>query len=92
MDEIAGQNLRAVPTLGAPNTIHRHEQAMPSIPIIERAYQLARSGTCPTIRDLRNRLRSEGYTLVEDFIAGRSLLPELKRLCALSCAARSPGG
>ena len=63
---------------------------MPPTPIIERAYAIARSGTCPTIRDLRARLRQEGYTLVDDFIAGRSLLSELKLLCERTSAENSP--
>ena len=63
---------------------------MQQIPIIERAYQLARSGTCPTVVELRAHLREEGYTQVDDFIAGRTLLSDLKRLCEASVASQEP--
>ena len=35
-------------------------------PLIERAYQLARSGLYPTVTDVRKQLRVEGYVLVEN--------------------------
>ena len=60
---------------------------MPETPIIERAFQIARSGTCPTVRDVRAHLRMEGYTLVDDFITGRTLVATLKRLCETSFSA-----
>lgn len=46
---------------------------------IERAYQLAMSGSCPTTADIKLRLRKEGYD--EKHLFGRTLLTELRRLC-----------
>ncbi len=47
---------------------------------LERAYELARSGACFTVADIKTRLRAEG--LSEDQIFGPRLLAELRALCA----------
>jgi hypothetical protein len=49
--------------------------------IIERAFKLARSGTCRHPTDVRLRLRMEGYSHVDLFISGESLEADLNRLC-----------
>jgi hypothetical protein len=49
--------------------------------IIERAFKLARSGTCRHPTDVRLRLRREGYSHVDLFISGESLEADLNRLC-----------
>lgn len=50
-------------------------------PLIERAYALARSGSCQDVNEVRRRLKAEGYFQVSDHLEGRTLLHELKRLC-----------
>ena len=42
---------------------------------IERAFQLAKSGSCPTVRDIVVKLRQEGYASSQ--IEGRSLHKQL---------------
>jgi hypothetical protein len=54
----------------------------PRIPIIERAFLLARSGQCENVRDIKTKLRAEGYILVDQYIDGPSLLKKLKHHCA----------
>lgn len=49
--------------------------------IIERAFKLARSGTCRHPTDVRRRLRMEGYSHVDLFISGEGLEADLSRLC-----------
>ena len=46
--------------------------------VLERAFDLARSGKCLNVSDLINRLKSEGYTLEQ--IEGPSLYKQLKEL------------
>ena len=50
-------------------------------PIIERAYALARSGSCQNVNEVRRRLRSEGYLQVSDHLEAKTLISDLKRLC-----------
>ncbi len=47
---------------------------------MERAYELARSGACATVADIKAKLRAEG--LAEDQIFGPRLLADLRGLCA----------
>ena len=60
----------------------------PSTSIIERAYQLARSGQCKGMQDIRRQLRVEGYGGPQDELTGLGIRRHLKRLCA---EARSGG-
>ncbi|MDP8997420.1 MAG: hypothetical protein M3O03_10545 [Pseudomonadota bacterium] len=46
--------------------------------VLERAFDLARSGICLNVRDLINRLKIEGYTIEQ--IQGPSLNKQLKEL------------
>ncbi len=48
---------------------------------IERAYELARSGACRTVGDLKQRLSSEGYERVQDALYGPTLTAALRKLC-----------
>ena len=50
--------------------------ARPSI--IERAFQLANSGRCADIKDIRAQLTCEDYQNVEGVIRGTSLLVQLR--------------
>jgi hypothetical protein len=52
--------------------------------IIERAFQLAGSGDCADISDLRGRLAQEGYRAVESCIRGTALLHQLRYLISSS--------
>jgi hypothetical protein len=45
---------------------------------LERAFDLARSGTCLTIADIGRGLKSEGYSVAD--LEGRSLRRQLKEL------------
>ena len=49
--------------------------------IAERAFQLARSGACANVRDIKKRLKAEGYERVEAHIAGSTIVAPLVRLC-----------
>ena len=51
---------------------------------IERAYQLASSGACPTVADIKIQLRKEGYS--DNHLIGPVLLASLRRLCAAARA------
>jgi hypothetical protein len=50
----------------------------PNVNTIERAFELARSGTCETINDIRAHLNAEGYA--RDLIVGRYLTAQLRQL------------
>ena len=45
---------------------------------LERAFQLAKSGTCTSVEDIRKGLKSEGYSVNQ--IDGRTLLKQLTAL------------
>jgi hypothetical protein len=47
--------------------------------LTERAFEIARSGACRTVTDLRKQLRAEGYP-IED-LYGPTLVRQLRRLC-----------
>jgi hypothetical protein len=57
---------------------------------MERAYELARSGACAGVADIKTQLRAEG--LAEDQIFGPKLLAELRGLCAAARAAAAGEG
>jgi hypothetical protein len=50
-------------------------------PITERAYEIARSGSCADVVAIRNQLRAEGYDRVGQYIQGRALVRALNVLC-----------
>ena len=47
---------------------------------MERAFDLAKSGQCATIDQIRQKLKAESYN--QDFIQGRSLLAQLHAIMA----------
>lgn len=54
----------------------------PQLNIVERAYQLARSGTCLGIEDIRRRLMAEGFQNVwQHLSAAPALKKSLSKLC-----------
>jgi hypothetical protein len=52
----------------------------PNKTTIERAFELAHSGECKTMNDIRSRLKAEGYH--PDLIEGRSLVIQLRTIMA----------
>ena len=48
---------------------------------LERAYELARSGDCRTVGDIKARLQQEGHERVQDRLYGGSLTSALRKLC-----------
>jgi hypothetical protein len=49
--------------------------------VLERAFELARSGECASPSEIRDLLRREGYMDVTSQIAGPTLLKQLRTLC-----------
>ena len=52
-------------------------------PLVERAYQLARSGAFTGISEISTRLKREGYggTSVYIHLEGKAIRADLKRIC-----------
>ncbi len=48
---------------------------------LERAYELARSGECRTVGEIKARLQQEGHERVQDRLYGGSLTSALRKLC-----------
>lgn len=48
--------------------------------ILERAYELARSGSTTDLQDISRKLKSEGFESVDAHLAGPSLRAELRKL------------
>jgi hypothetical protein len=46
-----------------------------SVTALERAFQLAKSGKCTSLADLKKRLHAEGYSIAQ--ITGRTLAKQL---------------
>ena len=46
---------------------------------LERAFDLARSGTCANVTDVRTQLKAEGYAYAQ--IQGNTLKRQLNQLC-----------
>ena len=56
----------------------------PRISIVERAYQLASSGACATVGEVKSRLKAEGYANVDGYLTGPAIYGALRKLCAAS--------
>ena len=50
--------------------------------IIERAYELGRTGQCRSISELENRLKREGYSAVQEHLVGLGLRREMRAIFA----------
>jgi hypothetical protein len=48
---------------------------------LERAFDLARSGACQSVQDIRLALKRERFDNVEAHLAGPSLARQLRALC-----------
>jgi hypothetical protein len=55
---------------------------------LERAFELARSGVCSSVDDIRRRLRAEGYSI--QTLEGPTLLRQLRELCTAAAADPKP--
>jgi hypothetical protein len=53
---------------------------------IERAFALARSGSCATLNDIRLQLRAERYDQVDAHLAGPAITRQLRELCLEAAA------
>ena len=66
----------------------RERRKLSQLPLLERAFELARSGKVGTVDELVRRLKREGFLLVDAHIAGSSRLRrELSELCRASWVA-----
>jgi len=54
---------------------------MQSPTTLERAFVLARSGTCASVADIRSKLKGERFDQVEAHLAGHSINRQLRTLC-----------
>ena len=48
---------------------------------LQRAFELARSGVCHGMADIREKLKAERFMDVDQQLFGRSLQQQLKKLC-----------
>ncbi|HEY3948489.1 hypothetical protein [Phenylobacterium sp.] len=55
---------------------------------IERAFELAQSGECAGVADIRERLRKEGHST--NHITGPSLLRQLRDICLVTPSVPKP--
>ena len=54
---------------------------------LERAFALARSGTCANVHEIRQQLRAERFDQVDAHLVGPTIARQLRELCL---EARSP--
>jgi hypothetical protein len=59
----------------------------PSITELERAFQLAKSGECRSVDEIRKKLSQEGYYATQ--VTGKGLLRQLQGIIAAELKARS---
>lgn len=48
---------------------------------LERAYQLAESGSCRTVSDVKQALQGEGYDRIQDSLYGGTITSALRKRC-----------
>lgn len=51
---------------------------------LERAFELARSGTCQNVTEIKSKLLEEGYSV--DQVSGPKLVKQLRELSTLAAA------
>ena len=54
-------------------------------PILERAFELARSGEYPRVKELEKALSKEGYSKGDPHIHSPSVRKQLRFLCSSAC-------
>ena len=69
-----------------------HPGATPNKPVVERAFELARSGDCASVAAIRLRLKTEGYGAgeISSHLQGRSIAGSLVKLCREASANKPP--
>jgi hypothetical protein len=55
---------------------------------VERAFELARAGSCRTIEEIARQLKEEQQDSVDAHLGGSSIRKDLRQLCAQSRTAR----
>lgn len=55
---------------------------------VERAFELARNGSCRTIEEIARRLKQEQFESVDTHLGGASIRKELRQACAESRSLR----
>jgi len=53
---------------------------------IERAYELARSGQCAGVSDIKKKLQSEGFSDIAGQLFGPAINGDLRKLCVAAKA------
>ena len=64
-------------------------QAEPSRSTVERAYQLARTGSFRTIEEISHQLKQERQEAVDAHLAGSSIRKDLRQICVDTRTMRS---
>ncbi|WP_374274285.1 hypothetical protein [Brevundimonas sp.] len=59
---------------------------------LERAYQLAESGECASVSDIKKRLMAEHYTDVQGQLYGSAVTTALRKLTEKAAATRTTSG
>jgi hypothetical protein len=67
--------------LGRPGLLGGGTVKIMTIPTIERAFQIARSGQAPDIATLKRQLEADGCRAVDALLAPRSLRGHLEAIC-----------
>ncbi|WP_295705257.1 hypothetical protein [uncultured Brevundimonas sp.] len=57
---------------------------------IERAYQLAESGVCRTVGDVKKQLAAEGFVGIQDQLYGATITAALRQRCLKFYKAQEP--
>ena len=60
--------------------------------IIERAFELARSGTCKTLSEIKRKLKEDGFFVldIDGYMSGSSIKSQLTALCRKSYQSVDP--
>jgi len=53
---------------------------MPQLGTVVRAFELARSGACHSVEDIRRQLKSEGYSSYQEHLSGKLIKKQLLEL------------
>jgi hypothetical protein len=61
-----------------------------AMPTLERAYALARSGACPDVVGLKDRLKADGCRAVDALLGARAVHEHLAAICAATFKPQSP--
>ena len=59
----------------------KFDRPIPPPPIIERAYQLARSGEFANLPEICQQLKSEGYSEISLHFDGAAIRADLAKIC-----------